>query len=359
MSRQIILGGKGSVKRVVVGGGSPISVQSMWKGSLLGADLEKIALELESLSLLGCDIMRFAVPDMESAKKLKELAKLTPIPLVADIHFDYRLALACMEGDIACVRINPGNIGATEKVAEVVKMAKATSTPMRIGVNSGSLPKDLLELPVEEALVLACEREMEIFESLGFLDYAISLKASSVEETVKANKLFASKHQVPIHLGITEAGPVLPGAIKTAIAMYRLLSDGIGDTIRVSLSGPCADEVIAGREILRTCGKSTSGVRLVSCPRCGRNGFDVHSFIKRWEKALYSLQKNVTIAVMGCAVNGPGEARNADIGITGSPDVAIIFKHGDIVKKIELKDINLTERERIIDEAFEKELASL
>lgn len=362
MSRRIFLSGKGKVKKVSVGGGSAISVQSMWKKSLKGANaktLNKIAQSLSELEFLGLQIMRFAVPDLESAELLKKLSLLTSVPLIADIHFDYKLALACMDGNLGGVRINPGNIGGAKKVKAVVEKAKATETPLRIGVNSGSLPKDLNKLPKHEALVKASEREMELFEDLGFSNYAVSLKSSDVETTVQANKLFVKKYKAPLHLGITEAGPAIAGTIKSAIGFYRLLSEGIGDTIRVSLSDTCEKEVIAGVEILRACGKLTEGVKIISCPRCGRNGFDVHGFLKRWQTDLYKLNKNVKIAIMGCAVNGPGEAKQADLGITGGENFAVIFKQGKVVQNLKLDNLTATEKNKIVDEAFENELKSL
>lgn len=362
MSRKIFVGGRGTVKKIPIGGGAEIPVQSMWKESLHGASdetLYRIAERLSELERSGLKIMRFAVPDEESAEAVTKLSRLTGIPLVADIHFNYRLALACMTADVAAVRINPGNIGGAENVEAVIKKARETGTVLRIGVNSGSLPKDLQKLPKAEALVKAAEREMEIFDHLQFTDYAVSLKASNIEDTVRANELFASRFDVPLHLGVTEAGPAITGAVKSTVAFYRLLTKGIGDTLRVSLSAPCELEVIAGVEILRSVGKIKGGVTLISCPRCGRNGFDVHSFLNRWETRLYALQKDITVAVMGCAVNGPGEAKNADIGITGGNDFAVIFKHGKVVQNILLKQESDNENNKTVDEAFERELRSL
>lgn len=363
MSRKIFLGGRNGVKKLAIGGGAKIPVQSMWKESLHTSNdesLRQIALKLNQLKMLGLEIMRFAVPDSESAEALKKLSLLIDIPLVADIHFDYKLALQCMEGGaISAVRINPGNIGGAEKLKAVVKRAESSGVALRIGVNSGSLPKDLHSLPLAEQIVKAAEREMELFEAENFQNYAVSLKASDIETTVKANQLFAKKHKVPLHLGVTEAGPAIAGAVKSAVAFYQLLKEGIGDTIRVSLSDSCELEVIAGVEILKACGKINDGVKLISCPRCGRNGFDVHGFLDRWQGRLYKLNKNVKIAVMGCAVNGPGEAKQADIGITGSEDFAIIFKNAKIVKNLNLKNYSEDEKIKIVDEAFENELKTL
>ncbi|UTC63438.1 (E)-4-hydroxy-3-methylbut-2-enyl-diphosphate synthase [Treponema sp. OMZ 788] len=380
--RTIHIGGKGLVKKLTLGGTSPILLQTMWKESLLGADLHSIAKRLNEFEQLGCDIVRFAVPDMASAEQFVKLTRLTPMPLVADIHFDYKLALRCMDGNTAKIRINPGNIGSKEKTEAVIQKAKDTGTAIRIGVNSGSLPSDLKK-QIEEAkmsrhpdkdkrafedeisvlraraLTEAAAREIEIFEKAGFKNAVVSMKASNVRETITANEIFAEKFDNPLHLGVTEAGPLIQGIVKTTIAFYRLLEQNIGSTIRVSLSDSCENEIIAGREILTECGKRQGGIRLISCPRCGRKGFDVQGFVKRWQTKLLSEKKDISIAVMGCVVNGPGEGKHADLGITGAEDSVIIFKHGSITKRLDLK--NLTEEEKIeaVDTAFKEELQSL
>lgn len=354
--REVTLGGRGCVKKIVIGGDSPCSLQTMWKESLLGADIFEVRDRVLELELMGMDIIRFAVPDMESAEKLVALSKICSVPLVADIHFDYKLALKCMEGDVAKIRINPGNIGSPERVKKVIEAARKTGTPLRIGINGGSIPKDLNgkvvrgEMTRAGALVAAAEREVEYFDKENFDQIIVSMKASSVSETINCNRLFASKYDIPLHLGVTEAGPSVSGSVKNAIALYTLLNEGIGSTIRVSLSDSVDNEIIAGRTILEECGFKKGGVTLVSCPRCGRVGFDVHSFVKRWQKELMKVNKNITVAVMGCVVNGPGEAKHADIGITGVGDNVYIFKKGEIAAQVSLEDA---------DNAFRRELDSL
>lgn len=374
--------GTGHVKKLDIGGLAPVSIQTMWKEGILlilkeskeynkdafFSILDKIAL----LKSLGCDLLRFAVPDIESAKALNLIAKESNMPLVADIHYDYRLALECLKGDVAKIRINPGNIGKRENLVQVVEACKEKNVPIRIGVNFGSLPKDLrAKLSIDKtftpvmALVEAAERECAVLEDLGFTNYLVSMKASNVRETIGANELFASRNSVPLHLGVTEAGPMIPGIVKSTIAFTHLLSKGIGNTIRVSLSDSPENEVITAREILSENGLRMGGVKLVSCPRCGRNGFDVHSFVQKWQNELLALKKDLTIAVMGCVVNGPGEARSADIGITGAGDRVLIFKKGEIIHTIRANENIKDEDERLkklsedADILFRKELYSL
>ena len=350
-----------------IGGNAPVTIQTMWKSSLIGADIDSIAKTLVALEQLGCDIVRFAVPDMESADVLINLASITTMPLVADIHFDHRLALRCMDGNIAKIRINPGNIGNKDKVKAVVDKARDTHTAIRIGVNSGSLPKDLQDR-VEavrlsngdcireraSALAETASREAAVFDEFNFKNVIVSMKASSVEETVLCNQFFARRFDIPLHLGVTEAGPLVSGVVKSTLAFSRLFSEDIGSTIRVSLSDSMENEVIAGREILGECGKRPGGVRIVSCPRCGRNGFDVHGFVSRWQNELLSMRKDITVAVMGCVVNGPGEGKHADIGITGAGDSVLIFRHGVIVRTVSVEDGYAK-----ADTAFREELLKL
>lgn len=380
-SKQVIIGGKGCTNKLKIGGGAPISIQTMWKESLESCNLEDVAKRIENLSALGCDIVRFAVPNKEAAKKLISLSYLTSMPLVADIHFDYSLALMCMDGNVAKIRINPGNIGKTEYVREVVRRALGEGVALRIGVNSGSLPKDLAKQLQEKRpyfatatdeggaedfvqlkatlMAEAAFRELEVLDSLSFENVLVSIKASSVKETILANEAFRKKRGEPLHLGVTEAGPLVGGIVKSAIAFSHLLNEGIGETIRVSLSDSPENEVIAGREILSECGKRGGGIKIVSCPRCGRRGFDVHRFVARWQKKLFSIKKSATVAIMGCVVNGPGEASQADLGITGSPEMVVIFKMGKPVRTIKLGDVPQEERDALVDEAFEKELDEL
>lgn len=359
--RKIFVGGNGNVERIAVGGDAPVTIQTMWKDSILDVKdnpqkLEEIVKQINSLKMLGCDIIRFAVPDMQSAESFIQICRATSMPLVADIHFDYRLALKCLEGPVGAIRINPGNIGDIERVKAVVDGCRDHGAAIRIGVNSGSLPHDLREL-VEQgklsrsvALSQTAARECEVFDKLNFDQFVVSMKASSVQETIEANEDFASKFDIPLHVGVTEAGPLITGVVKSTLAFSHLLNEGIGSTIRVSLSSLPENEVITGLEILRECGKRKGGVTLVSCPRCGRVGFDVHGFMARWQNKLLSMKKDITVAVMGCVVNGPGEGKHADIGIAGAGDKAIIFKKGEIVRTIDMKDA---------DNVFEEELASL
>ncbi len=359
--RTVFLGGNKNIKRIGLGGNEPVTVQTMWKESITDVcendkKLESIIKQINSLKLLGCDILRFAVPDMKSAASLVKIQENTDMPLVADIHFDYRLALECLKGDVAAIRINPGNIGSRDRVEKVVNACREKGSAIRIGVNTGSLPKDLAEkvekggISRAEALAETAARECQVFEELKFDQYVVSMKASSVQETIDANEAFASRYDSPLHIGVTEAGPLISGVVKSTIAFTHLLSEGIGSTIRVSLSSAPENEVITGREILHECGLRKGGVTLISCPRCGREGFDVHSFVDRWQNRLLSMDKEITVAIMGCIVNGPGEGKHADIGIAGAGDKAIIFKKGEIIRTIQAKDA---------DKVFEEELSSL
>ncbi len=340
-----------------MGGDWPVSIQTMWKSPLPHLQsakdpaLEPIIAKIRSLESLGCQVLRFAVPNETQAEALGLLAEASPIPLVADIHFDWRLALRCMDYPIAKIRINPGNIGERWKVKEVLDKAKDRGVAIRIGVNSGSLPPDLRDAEdIAEACVIAAEREVAYLDELGFSSALISLKLNDPEDVQRANRLYSSRHDHPLHLGVTEAGPLISGVVRNTTALVPLLKDGIGATIRVSLSDSMESEVLAGREILACAGLSSKGVRIVSCPRCGRASFDTHAFLERWSSRLYALDVPVEIAVMGCVVNGPGEARRADMGITGAGDSVLIFREGKIIA-----------REKAIhaDKAFEDALADL
>ncbi|HEY9055392.1 MAG TPA: (E)-4-hydroxy-3-methylbut-2-enyl-diphosphate synthase [Rectinemataceae bacterium] len=339
---------------LLMGGDWPVSIQTMWKFPLpafsgqgdpaLAPILERIA----SLKALGCDILRFAVPDEQSAESLGLLSRLGSLPLVADIHFDWRIALRCMDFPIAKLRINPGNIGARWKTAEVVSKAAANGIALRIGVNSGSLPTDLRDEPdLVSACIRAAEREIEEFEALGFRDYVVSMKLNEPTQVEQANRLFSKDHDCPLHLGVTEAGPLIAGVARNAAALVPLLRDGIGSTLRVSLSDSMESEVLAGREILGCAGTGKKGARIVSCPRCGRTSFDTHDFVRRWSERLYSLDLPLEVAVMGCVVNGPGEARHADIGITGAGDSVLVFRKGQIVSRVPIGQA---------DQAFQAEI---
>lgn len=374
--RTVSLGGLGKTKRIEIGGTSPVSIQTMWKEGIIpvlnNSDaLTSILSRIDELSQIGCDLIRFAVPDMESAKALCLIAENTSMPLVADIHFDYKLALECLKGNVAKIRINPGNIGNRQNVEKVVNACKEKGAAIRIGVNSGSLPRDILdrviskEITRAEGLALTAAREAEIFDELNFDSVVVSMKASSVEETILANESFASKFDIPLHIGVTEAGPLISGVVKSTIAFTHLLNENIGSTIRVSLSDTSLNEVITGREILRETGKRSGGIKLISCPRCGRLGFDVHSFVTRWQSELLSINKDITVAVMGCIVNGPGEGKHADLGICGAGDSVMIFKHGQICctlradNSIKDEQLRLKTLMQTADNAFRKELYSL
>lgn len=359
--RTVFLGGNGNIKRLAIGGDAPVSIQTMWKSGItdICEDDEKLSELIKQINILkslGCDILRFAVPDVKSAASLVKIQANTDMPLVADIHFDHRLALECLKGNVAAIRINPGNIGSRNKVEEVVNACREKGAAIRIGVNTGSLPKNLQELVENgkmsraKALAETAALEASVFEELKFDQYVVSMKASSVQETIEANEEFAKKYDAPLHIGVTEAGPLITGIVKSTMAFTHLLNEGIGSTIRVSLSSSPENEVITGREILHETGKRNGGVTIISCPRCGREGFDVHGFVNRWQNELLAMKKDITVAVMGCVVNGPGEGKHADIGITGAGGKAIIFKKGKIIRTIDASDA---------DNIFREELNSL
>ncbi|MCE5255949.1 MAG: flavodoxin-dependent (E)-4-hydroxy-3-methylbut-2-enyl-diphosphate synthase [Spirochaetaceae bacterium] len=347
---------------LMMGGSWPVLVQTMWKdplpAGLVPGDerMPAILSRIENLKTLGCDVIRFAVPDEESARSLGAIAGQSPIPVVADIHFDWRLALLCLDYPVAKIRINPGNIGERWKVEEIVGKAKDKGVPLRIGVNGGSLPLDLRDAVDKGAMteivaaVAAAEREIAILEELDFSNIAVSIKLNEPNQVVEANRIFASRHDYPLHLGVTEAGPLVSGVVRNTAALVPLLKEGIGATLRVSLSAPMESELMAAREILGCVDAGTMRARIVSCPRCGRASFDTHAFLDRWEAKLYSISESLTVAIMGCVVNGPGEARNADIGITGAGNSALIFRHGEIVRTIQREEADL---------AFEEELNRL
>ncbi len=322
------------VGTLTIGGGNPIAVQTMWKEPLTAIDSTVIN-KISYLSDMGCELLRFAVPDLNSAQVLGELAGRVKMVLVADIHFDYRIALRCMDFPIAKIRINPGNIGAAWKAAEVIKKAEARGIPLRIGVNAGSLPRVLSkDKNIAEAMVKAAEMELEILEKYGFNRVVFSLKSSDIDNTVAANILFSEKYNYPLHLGVTEAGPLVQGVVKNTLALSSLLKKRVGDTIRISLSDSMENEIIAAKAILQNLGLRKFGVEIISCPTCGRTLFDVKAFLDDVKYIIHKVHKNRTIAVMGCPVNGPGEARQADLGITGAGNSVIIFRKGKIVRRV-------------------------
>ena len=320
---------------VFIGGDAPITVQSMTNTDT--RDVKSTIEQIKRLEEAGCDIVRVAVPDNEAASAIADIKKAIRIPLVADIHFDYRLALVCMENGADKIRLNPGNIGGRERVRAVVDQAKARGIPIRIGVNSGSVEKSILEKyggVTPEGMVESALNHARILEDLDFDLIVISLKASSVPMTIAAYRLMSERSRYPLHIGVTEAGTVRMGTIKSSIGLGCLLAEGIGDTMRVSLTGDPAEEVKVGQEILRSLGLRTGGVDLVSCPTCGRCQIDLINIANEVEERLKSIKKNIKVAVMGCAVNGPGEAREADIGIAGGKGEVLLFKKGQIIRKI-------------------------
>ena len=329
MTRQICVGG------IKIGGGAPVVIQSMLntKTTDVVGSLEQIA----RLKAAGCQIARLAVPNMASAKTFAEICKESSLPLVADIHFDYKLAIAAAEGGASKIRINPGNIGGEDRVKAVVDVCKDKHIPIRIGVNGGSLDKRLLEKyghPTAEALVESAFEHLELLEKQGFYDTCVSMKSSTVPTMVAAARLFRKKCDYPIHIGVTETGPVRQGLIKSAMGIGSLLLDGIGDTIRVSLTDDPVEEVYAAKDILKAAGLRKEGVNIVSCPTCGRTAIDLIGLVKQVDEALKECQKPITVAVMGCIVNGPGEAREADIGIAGGDGFGMIFEKGEQVEKL-------------------------
>lgn len=338
------------LKDIYIGGDSKVSIQSMTNTDT--RDVEATLKQIRALMVAGCDIVRCAVPDMEAAEALKEITKYIPIPVVADIHFDYRLALKSIENGISKLRINPGNIGGKDKIKILADACTEKGIPIRIGVNSGSLQKDILEKygrVTPEGLVESALRNVELLENVNFKDIVISIKSSDVLTMMESYRLLSKETNYPLHLGVTEAGTIWRGTIKSSIGIGGLLSEGIGDTIRVSLTGDPIEEIKAGREILKATGHLKEGIEFVSCPTCGRTQIDLIGIANEVEEALKDSKKKIKVAVMGCVVNGPGEAREADIGIAGGNGVGLIFKKGIIIKKV-----NENELVRALLEEIEK-----
>ena len=320
---------------VAVGGGAPVVIQSM--ANTKTADTKATLEQLNALAKAGCEIGRLAVPDSEAAEALKDIVPFSPIPLVADIHFDYRLALKSVAAGIQALRINPGNIGSEERVRAVIDAARDADIPIRIGINGGSLQKDLLAEygNTAEAIVESALREVKIFERYGFDQVKISVKSSSVTKTVAAYELLSEKVDFPLHVGVTEAGTLLKGSVKSSLGIGILLNEGIGDTIRVSLTGDPVNEVFVAKEILKDLGLRREGVEIVSCPTCGRTKVDLEKIVADVESGLAGIhpKRPLTVAVMGCEVNGPGEAREADYGIAGGKGQGLLFRDGEIIGK--------------------------
>lgn len=339
MTKQINVGG------VPVGGGAPVTIQSMC--STPTQDVEATLRQIRELAAAGCEIIRVAVPDMEAARAVGKIKESSPIPVVVDIHFDYKLALEAIAAGADKVRINPGNIGGEDKVKAVAEACRLHNIPIRIGVNGGSLEKPILARYGKicpEAMVESAFGHIRLLNKFDFDDICVSLKSSSVPVTMRAYQLMGERSGYPMHIGITEAGTVRMGALKSAVGIGGLLALGIGDTMRVSLSADPVEEVYAARDILKAAGVRREGPELVSCPTCGRTRIDLISLANQVEERLKTVDKPITVAVMGCAVNGPGEARSADCGIAGGIGEGLLFQKGEIVKKVP--------QERLVDELF-------
>ena len=324
-----------NIGNVAVGAGAPVSVQSMCNTDT--RDVKATLRQIDELTEAGCELIRLAVLDMDAAEALSEIVKKSPVPVISDIHFDYRLAIQSINSGVSALRLNPGNIGKRENVEAVVKLAKQQKIPIRIGVNAGSLEKSLVqngELSLAEKLVESALGHIKILEDLDFGLIKVSLKSSDVLTTIDAYKLIADKIPYPLHLGITEAGTLKAGLVKSSVGIGTLLAAGIGDTIRVSLTENPVEEVYAGFEILKSLGLRRKGVNFISCPTCGRTQIDLIALAKKVEERFRNLDKPLTIAVMGCAVNGPGEARGADFGIAGGVGEGLVFKKGEIIAKV-------------------------
>ena len=325
---------------VAVGGDSPISIQSMTNTKT--TNVEKTVKQIHRLEKAGCELIRVAVPDIESAKKIKDIKERISIPLIADIHFNYRLALEAIERGVDGLRLNPGNIGSKERVEKVVKKAKIANIPIRVGVNSGSIEKKLLKKyghPTAEAMVESALNQIKILEENNFNDIIISLKSTDIWMTIKAYKLMAKKRDYPFHIGITEAGTPKKGVVKSAVGIGSLLTLGLGDTLRVSLTGDPKKEIETSWNILESLDIRQKGIKIISCPTCGRTNIDLTGLVEKVEKRLEGIELPITVAVMGCEVNGPGEAKEADIGIAGGKKQGIIFKKGKKIKTV--KEENL------------------
>lgn len=334
----------------VIGGGSPIAIQSMTNTKT--EDSAKTIEQIKSLQVAGCEIVRCAVPTMEAALALKEIKKAITIPLVADIHFDYRLAIAAMENGADKIRINPGNIGSIDRIKAVVDVAKDRNIPIRVGVNSGSLEEHLLKKyqgVSAEGIVESALDKIHIIEDLGYDNLVVSIKSSDVLMCAKAHTLIAKEMNYPLHVGITEAGTVFSGNIKSAVGLGMILSQGIGDTVRVSLTGDPAQEIRSARLILKTLKLRKGGVEVVSCPTCGRTQIDLIGLAQKVEKLVEDLDCDLKVAVMGCVVNGPGEAREADIGIAGGKGVGLLIKKGQVIKKVREEELLFALQEEILN----------
>ena len=343
-TRAITVGG------VQIGGQNKVVIQSMCNTKT--KDVDSTVNQILELEKVGCEIIRVACLDIEDAKAIKDIKEKIHIPIVADIHFDYKIALEAIKSKVDKIRINPGNIGDEEKIKSVVDGCKENNIPIRIGVNAGSLEKDLLEKykkPCSDAMIESALRHIEILEKLDFYDICLSLKASNLDMCVEAYKKAAKLIKYPLHLGITEAGTAFSGTIKSSIGLGVLLREGIGDTLRVSLSDDPVEEILVCKEILKNCNLYKNSPKLVSCPTCGRIQYDLIPLAKKMEKFLQTIEADITVAIMGCAVNGPGEAREADIGIAGGDKEGLLFKKGEIIRKVKQEDMFDTLKKEILE----------
>ncbi len=340
-----------SIGNVKIGNNNPISVQSMCNTDT--RDVNATIAQIKDLANAGCELVRLAVLNKDAAESIRKIVKQSPIPVIADIHFDYRLAIQCINNGIAALRLNPGNIGKRENVEKVVNLAKQQQIPIRIGVNAGSLEKELQEknIPLSEKMVESALKHIQILEELDFDLIKVSLKSSSVLTTIEAYKLIAERIEYPLHLGVTEAGTLKTGLIKSSVGLGTLLTDGIGDTIRVSLTENPIEEIHAGFEILKSLNLRERGVNFISCPTCGRTQIDLINLAKKVEDRFKNFDKNITIATMGCAVNGPGEAKHADFGIAGGIGEGYIFQKGEIIAKVPESEL-LNKLEEIINNSY-------
>lgn len=334
----------------IIGGGNPILIQSMTNTKT--ENVEATAAQINQLTAAGCDIIRCAVPTMDAAKALKEIKKQVQIPVVADIHFDYRLAIAAMENGADKIRINPGNIGSAERVKAVVDVAKERNIPIRVGVNSGSLEKNLVEKyhgVTAEGLVESALDKVKLIEDMGYDNLVISIKSSDVMMCVKAHELISKQTDYPLHVGITESGTIISGNIKSSIGLALILNQGIGDTIRVSLTGDPVEEIKSAKLILKTLGLRNGGIEIVSCPTCGRTSLDLISLANKVETMVAEFPLNIKVAVMGCVVNGPGEAKEADLGICGGKQEGLIIRRGEVIKKVPEAELLEALRQELIN----------
>ena len=338
------------VRDIKIGGDESVKVQTMYDDKISGINPEIVVKRINDLSLMGCDLIRFSYVSKADGENFKYITSHSPIPVVADIHFDYKLALEAMDNGADKIRINPGNIGDKWKTKLVVEKARDTGKAIRIGLNTGSLPKhgkddDVVELMVNTALDYISD-----FEAWNFRNIVVSLKSSDIDNTMRAARLFKEKSDYPFHLGVTEAGNAITSAVRSTWALGNLLKEGIGDTIRVSINGSIEDEVLCANEILRTMGIKKGGVRIVACPRCGRHTFDSHGFLSEIQHKLLTLNKNITVAVMGCSVNGPGEAHGADFAVCGNGRKIFVYSHGILVSSLSSKEEAEKELFRLIEE---------